>query len=125
MGAYSLDLRRKIVDLYERGEGSIRQLATRFAVSPDCVRRLLKQHRETGSLAPKPHAGGPKPTLQAEHHVVLRALVAADNDATLADLAPRLAEQTSVQVSPSTISRPLKALNITRKKKPQGQRKLQ
>lgn len=116
MGAYSLDLRRKIVNLYERGEGSIRQLATRFAVSPDRVRHLLKQHRETGRIAPKPTAGGPKPTLQANHHEVLRALVATDHDATLAELTIRLAEQTSVQVSPSTISRLLKALNITRKK---------
>jgi transposase len=38
MRPHSADLRRRIVTLYERGEGSIRQLAKRFQVSPDSVR---------------------------------------------------------------------------------------
>lgn len=42
MRPYSCDLRQKIVSLYNQGEGSIRQLAHRFAVSPDFVQRLLK-----------------------------------------------------------------------------------
>ena len=99
-------------------------LAKRFQVSPDCVHRLIQRYRTTGSVAPKPHAGGSKPTLQAEHHRVLQELVAADNDATLAQLAERLAEQSQVKVSPSTISRTLGKLNISRKKKSQSQRSL-
>ena len=42
MKPYSLDLRQKIVVAYENKEGSIRQLAKRFKVSPDCVRRLQR-----------------------------------------------------------------------------------
>ena len=35
MKAFSLDLRQRIVEAYERGEGSQRSLARRFAVSPN------------------------------------------------------------------------------------------
>jgi transposase len=121
MRPHSADLRQRIVTLYEQGEGSIRQLAKRFQVSPDSVRLLLKQYRATGSIDPKPYTGGPQPTLQASHHEVLRELVEADNDATLVQLAERLDERTGVRVSGSTISRTLSKLDITRKKKSQGQ----
>ena len=97
MRPHSADLRRRIVTLYERGEGSIRQLAKRFQVSQDSVRCLIKQYRASGSIAPKPYAGGPQPTLQATHHEVLRELVEADNDATLAQLAQRLATRTGTK----------------------------
>ena len=124
MRPHSPDLRRRIVTLYERGEGSIRQLAKRFQVSPDSVRCLIKQYRASGSIAPKPYTGGPQPTLQATHHEVLRELIETDNDATLAQLAQRLATRTGTHVSSSTISRTLSKLGITRKKKSQGQRSL-
>ena len=121
MRPHSADLRQRIVTLYEQGEGSIRQLAQRFQVSPDSVRLLLKQYRATGSIAPNPDAGGPQPKLQAAHHEVLRELVEADNDATLVQLAERLGERTEVYVSGSTISRTLSQLDMTRKKKSQGE----
>ena len=114
---YSLDLRQKIIDSYNNKEGSIRQLAQRFKVSPDCVRRLIKCYRETGSIAPKPHAGGTPPKVGPQELEVLRVLVEEDNDATLAQLAQRLADKTQVVVSHSTISRTLNQLNMTRKKK--------
>lgn len=121
MRPHSADLRQRIVPLYEQGEGSIRELAKRFQVSQDSVRLLVKQYRATGSIAPKPYAGGPQPTLQATHHEVLRELVEADNDATLVQLAQRLEHRTGIQVSGSTISRTLRKLNITRKKKSQSE----
>lgn len=53
--------RQKIVDSvdsYENKEGSIRQLAKRFKVSPDCVRRLLKRFYQEGTIEPKSYSGG-------------------------------------------------------------------
>lgn len=119
--AYSLDLRQKIIDCYTNNEGSIRKLAKRFKVSPDCVRRLIKQYRETGSIAPKAYTGGNTPTLGPKKIEVLKELLGEDNDATLAQLAQRLAEKTEIVVSSSTISRALSKANINRKKKPQTQ----
>jgi putative transposase len=121
MRPHSADLRQRIVTLYEQGEGSIRQLAKRFQVSQDSVRLLVKQYRATGSIAPQPFGGGPQPTLQGTHHEVLRELVEVDNEATLTQLTERLGERTGVLVSGSTRSRTLRKLNLTRKKKSQGQ----
>ncbi len=117
MKPYSIDLRQRIVDSYTAGEGSIRQLAKRYKVGPDCVRRLLKRHRETGSVKPFPQGGNPQPKLSSSHLEVLKTLVDEDNDATLAQLAQRLEQRTEIKVSPSTISRGLGHLEITRKKK--------
>ncbi|MEM9218319.1 MAG: IS630 family transposase [Cyanobacteria bacterium P01_F01_bin.150] len=110
-------MRQRIVDAYRAGEGSIRQLAKRFKVSPDCVRRLLKRVRETGSIHPLPRGGNTPAKLTPAHLEVLQTLVEDDNDATLAQLAQRLEQTTQLKVSSSTISRDLSQLNITRKKK--------
>ncbi len=53
MSRYSLDLRKKIVEAYEKGNTSIRKVAKQFLVSPDMIRRLLEQYQLTGNLAPQ------------------------------------------------------------------------
>ena len=65
MRPYSDDLRDRIVAAVERGEQSIRRLATVFSVSLSCIVRLLQRKRRTGSIQPAPHAGGPTPKLDA------------------------------------------------------------
>lgn len=117
MKPYSIDLRQKIVESYENQEGSIRQLAKRFKVSPDCVRRLLKRYYTEGTIKPKSYTGGNPPMLQCQHLEVLTTLVEEDNDATLPQLAQRLKAKTNLRVSNSTISRGIKKLNLTRKKR--------
>lgn len=61
MTPYSQDLRQRILETVERGEGSLRQIARRFLVSLSFVTRLLQLHRSTGSLRPRPHGGGNQP----------------------------------------------------------------
>ena len=58
MKPYSLDLRRRVLGAWQRGEGSQRQLASRFAVHLTFVRNLLRLYRQTGSIEPRPHGGG-------------------------------------------------------------------
>ena len=50
MKSYSLDLRQKIVDVYQSESISQRQLAQRFGVAKSFVIKLLKQYRETGDI---------------------------------------------------------------------------
>jgi transposase len=50
MKAYSIDLRQKIIDTYQAGDISQRQLAERFRVALSFIEKLLKQYRETGSI---------------------------------------------------------------------------
>jgi transposase len=53
MGPHSSDLRERVADAVDRMEGSLRQIARRYAVSLTFVTHLLQLRRQTGSLAPK------------------------------------------------------------------------
>jgi transposase len=58
MKPYSLDMRQNIVNTYEAGNTSVRQVAERFQVSKSTVQELLKRKRETGKLLPCQGKGG-------------------------------------------------------------------
>ena len=58
MRAYSLDLRQKVVAAVERGDSTIEGVAASFGVGQTFVKKMLRQHRETGDLRPRPHGGG-------------------------------------------------------------------
>ena len=114
--AYSLDLRQKIVDAYDRGDISQRRLAKQFGVATSFVEKLLKQRRETGSLAPKVREEQTPPKLNDQHRAVLAELVESRNDATLAELRELLYERTQVRVGITTIHNTLKKMDLTLKK---------
>src|SRR5512135_2033305 len=113
MTPYSQDLRKRILDTLERGDGTLRQIARRFLVSVSFVTRLLQLHRSTGSLEPRPHGGGNPAVLGPEDLEQLRDLVRRQPDATLEELRQRL----GVSCSLMTISRALRELGLPRKKK--------
>jgi transposase len=48
MAAYSLDLRKRIVDAIERGVGTRGEVARLFGVHESFVYKLLRQKRELG-----------------------------------------------------------------------------
>jgi transposase len=109
---YSLDLRERMVRAVEAG-ASRRATAAKFEVSPSCVVKLVQRWRRTG-LEPAPTAGG-RPAKLADHADLVHALLAATPDVTITELQTRLAAD-GIAVSPSAISRFLKACGLTRKK---------
>lgn len=117
MKAYSLDLRQKIVDAYAEGNISQRQLAKQFRVALSFIEKLLKQYRETRSIAPKVRTEQTPTKLTPEQLTVLSSIVEANNDATLDELRYQLAQQTGVLISRSTLDRMVKKLNLSVKKK--------
>ena len=117
MKPYSADLRQRIVGAYEALEGSVRELAKRFRVDPATVQNYLNLKRETGSVAPRPHGGGPEPKLDAAGVQQVRTLVEEKNDRTHAEIAKELETRIQVKVARSTVWRALQRLNLTRKKK--------
>lgn len=123
MKAYSIDLRQKIVDAYAKGDVSQRQLAQHFQVALSFIHKLLKQQRETGSIAPKKRTQQTPPKLTPEQLAVLEQLVEAHNDATLEELRDQLQQKTGVSVGRSTIDRMLTKLDLTVKKNAPRQRK--
>lgn len=117
MRAYSIDLRQKIVNTYLEGNISQRKLAKRFQVAPSFVQKLLKQYRETGSLAPKQRQVQTPTKLNEAQLKILADLVEQNNDATLEELKGLVFEKTGVSIGRSTVDRMLKKLHLTRKKK--------
>src|SRR3954451_11981007 len=113
MRPYSQDLRQRIVDTVQRGEGTIRQIAERFLVSVAFVTRLLQLHRSSGSVEPRPHGGGNPAVLTPEDLERLREFIRERPDATLRECAAHLGTACSLV----TISRALNKLGLPRKKK--------
>ena len=113
MRVLSMDLRERIVAAVKTGEHSFCDLARFFLVNVSTIVRLMQRYRRTGSVAPKPHAGGPPRLLDAEAEARLLKLVQDQPDATLAELRDRLGVPCNIM----TIFRALERNNITRKKK--------
>ncbi len=112
MNAYAIDLRERVVAACEAGNATREQVAARFAVSVVWIRKLLRQRRLTGSIAPKPRCGGRTPAFDGEAAGRLREAVRADPDATLQELA----RAAGVACGTSAVHRALARLGITRKK---------
>lgn len=116
MKAYSLDLRQKIIDVYNKEEISQRQLAQRFNVALSFIFKLLRQYRTTGEISPKPFNGGVKLKLSTDDLVALTDLIEQNNDATLDELCQMLAQQRGIKISRATMGRMTQKLKLTVKK---------
>lgn len=111
--AYSLDLRERVLKDLDAGMSKA-SIARNYHVSTRWVYNLQKQREATGRIAPRPHAGGPKPLL-AEHTERLLKLVEEQPDATLRELRDRL----GVPVSINTVWKMLRRLGVSFKKSSQ------
>ena len=115
--AYSMDLRERLVACRREEQLSEAKLAVRFRVSTGTVSHWLQRVEATGSVAPKPHAGGRAATIDTAGAVLLRRFVDEQNDRTLEELATLYAARTGVRPSRSTLSRRLIQLGLGRKKR--------
>jgi transposase len=116
MQPLSLSVRRRIIELFQRGlEGD--DVAEVMACSPAAARRVWQRYREEGRIEPRPHGGGHAPKLSDEQkQQVLAELVAAKPDAFCRELADDLHQRTGVRVCRQTIGTWLAKLGLTRKK---------
>src|SRR3954465_8358921 len=110
MTPYSQDLRQRVLDTVRRGEGSSRQIARRFLVSVSFVTRLLRTHRDTGALEPKPHGGGNAAVHTPQDLERIRAMIRQQPDAT----GEECRQRPDVSCSTMTISRALSRLGLPR-----------
>ena len=115
MKAYSLDLRAKVLRAVDQGYPRT-EIVKLLGVSLATIKRYLKQRQETGEVAPKPIPGRP-PKKLAQLQADLVTQLAAHDDIRLEDHC-RLWEQAhGVRVSTATMSRAIKRVGWTRKKK--------
>ena len=116
MKAYSIDLREKIVNAYERGGISIRNLAKLFGVTKSFVQKLLSQKKTQGDLNPKKQGGARKASLDG-YEDELAGMVEKHPDATLSEYCEYWGETYDIWVSVSTMCRALQKQQLTLKKR--------
>ena len=109
---YGSDLRDRV--LAATGE-TIRAVAARFSVSPSYVSKVRARLRVTGEAAPGPQHNHVRPRLEP-YYDVLRARVAEQTDATIAELRAWMAGEHGVAVSHPVMWETLRRLNLTLKK---------
>jgi transposase len=56
--AFPIALRERVVEAYERGEGSYPTVAAKFSVGEATVRRWVGQFRDVGHFKPRKKSGG-------------------------------------------------------------------
>lgn len=115
--AYSNDLRCKLLQAYAQEEGSLRELAERFAVSHGYAKKIHREQLHTGQMERKPQSRYGRvsqvTTAVAEQ---LRAEVRRQPDATLLELQQRMQSSSHVHLSPSRWGAVLQGLGLRRKK---------
>lgn len=112
MAPYSMDLRERVLEAYDNGEGTQEELAQTFRVSTRWIQKLLAQRRQTGAINPRPHGGGRPATVSGERVEQLREALRSKPDATLSELREALGLGGSIM----GVFRALKRHRITRKK---------
>jgi len=111
--AYSLDLRRRIVEAVAEGQKH-QDVAARFKVGVATVRRYLSRSR-AGELAAKAPPGR-SALIPAEAYELLSEQVRQNNDATLAKHCELWEKQQGAKVSVAVMCRTLQRAGRSRKK---------
>lgn len=119
MRAYSLDLRKKIVESVNKGVPKS-ETARRFGIDRATVKRYCKQLDERGTLEPR-KAPGKRPKLDEKARKLLLEDLEQRPWATHSQRAEFLFVVLGVRVSEATVCRAVGSLDRSRKKDPEGQ----
>ena len=113
MQPYSIDVRKRIIEVRQQENISIIKLAERFKVAKSFVQKLQKRFEETGDITHLAQGGSPPTKLNREQLVTLVEIIEDNNDATLKELTELLESKTGIKVSISTRGRISNQLNYT------------
>lgn len=117
MNAYSLDLRLKVLDAVDRGIPR-KEVVRTFGVSMPTIERYLRRRRQTGELVPRPSPGRtPSICSTVEERRALWAQLEKNDEATLERHCELWEKHRGVRVSISTMSRAVRKLGWTFKKR--------
>jgi transposase len=86
MKALSMDLRERILKVYEQEDCTREQVARRFAVSVGMVKKLLSRKRQGQEIGARYDRCGGKARIVESHRRALRSLLEQKPDMTLAQL---------------------------------------
>jgi transposase len=113
---YGDDLRRKLLQAYDRGEGTLEQLAGRFSVSTPWAWKISAQRKRSGQMERVEQRRGTVRKVTAEVEQQLRGWVQAQPDLTLAELQQKLEKARHLQVSIGRLWQVLRQMGLRLKK---------
>ena len=111
-GAYSKDLRSRVLAAVEGGE-TPQAAARRFAVDRSTVYRWTASVRDEGRREAKPMGRGPAPVIGGVVEAAMLDLAGKPSQFSLAEIAARLAEAHGVRVHLTTVHRALRRAGWT------------
>ncbi len=115
--AYSIDLRKKVLEADENQEGTNDELAERFKISISTVKRIKQRFKTSGSIEVYINRCGRKAKLDEDAYLALKDIVSTTPDLTLKEIAHLLYQNTKISLKKSAIHNALKNLNLRYKKK--------
>jgi transposase len=118
MRASSQDLRERVLRAVDLGRER-REIVQLFGVSLATIKRYLKQRREEGHMQTKAIPGRP-PSIRAQVEVGVLPQLQAYDEATLEQHCDLWEQSHDERVSRWTVSRAIKQVGWTRKKRPWG-----
>ena len=115
--AYSDDLRRKLIEAHQQGEGSLEVLARRFHVSVGWAKKVSATFRRSGSWA-RPPSGrrGPRSKFTAEIRRQVGAWIEEQPELTLHEVQSRLRDELRLRASIGRLWSLLRELGLRSKK---------
>lgn len=115
---YSLDLRRKAVLAYEKGDRTQQEIAQQFGIGLRTLKEWIFLKKETGDVQPKAHVHrGQLPVIDDKGLIFIKRTIENKPDVIISDIQASYAKKFKVEVSQSMVSRAMKKLNFRRKKK--------
>ncbi len=114
MKAYSIDLRKRVLDAYDSDKYSLGQIAKQFQVTTRWIQKLRQQRELEGTIAPRPQNQGRKPAFRGHDLEQLDDFVKRYPDSTLEEIKEHFSGQ--VDCSVVTIHHALKRLGWRYKK---------
>lgn len=115
---YDDDLRVKFLSAYDRAEGTIGELATRFGVSEAWGWKISASRNRSGQATRVRHRPGRKRLAGGEVEKLVLSWVIDRPDLTLAELRLKLAEQAQLSLSLSAVWLLVRRLGLRLKKSP-------
>ena len=113
--AYSQDFRRKAVEAYEAGEGSLEKIAKDFRIGRNTLSKWVKRWREEKTLDHRTSPGRPQKLPDVRQKLL--ELVKEKPDAIEQEYSDMLFERYGVRIHKSVVGYHLRLMKLTQKKR--------
>ena len=99
------EIRQRVIDAYDNGEGTYVDIARRFSVGEASVSRWLGLHRSTGNVDAKPTGGNRRPDLPADVQSTILLLVRDEANWTTEEISAQIKDEFGLVVDRERIGR--------------------